>query len=48
MTAGCAVAGANGTTSNTLPAKTCILSWDDAEDRLAVFAMCAAWPAGLV
>lgn len=39
VSAGCAVAGANGTTSQTLPAQTCVLSWDSSKDTLAVFAM---------
>ena len=39
VTAGCGVAGANGTTSSTLKPKTCILSWDESKDSLAVFAM---------
>ncbi|PRW39380.1 hypothetical protein C2E21_6990 [Chlorella sorokiniana] len=39
VSAGCTVAGTNGTTAQTLPATTCILSWDTSKDSLAVFAM---------
>lgn len=39
VSAGCAVAGPNGTTAQTLPGTTCILSWDTSKDTLAVFAM---------
>lgn len=35
----CAIAGSNGTTASTLPAKTCLLSYDASTDSLAVFAM---------